>query len=110
MRDKSNPIAHHWGKEQSMNDIYESRDKQVVPFLLIQSEANFIGTRIDGSIIYFQFSPKIKCEQLVNNFISRKAPLVQPKDLLDAVEAFRDRIFEMKDKNGGIKNEQYQAR
>jgi len=81
-----------------MQSNYESKDKQVVPFLLICPEVNFTGTRTEGSVIYFQFSPIKKCEQLVNNFISHKAPLVQPKDLLDAVEAFRDRIFEMKDK------------
>lgn len=93
-----------------MQNTYESRDKQIVPFLLTQPEVNFIGARLDGSIVYFQFSPQTKCEQLVNDFISRKASLVQPKDLLDAVEAFKDRIFEMKDKNAGTKNEQYQAR
>lgn len=87
-----------------MQTQYESKDRQVVPFLLIQPEVNFIGTRIEGAIVYFQFSPHDKCEQLVNDFISRKAPLVQPKDLLDAVEAFKDRIFEMKDKNEGINN------
>ena len=81
-----------------MEEPYESRDKQIIPFLLIQPDITLIGTRLEGSILYFQFSPRDKCEQLVNNFISRKAPLVQPKDLLDAVEAFRDRIFEIKDK------------
>lgn len=83
-----------------METKYESKDKQVVPFLLIQPEVNFIGTRIEGAIVYFQFSPSDKCYQLVNDFISHKAPLVQPKDLLDAVETFRNRVFEMKTKNG----------
>ena len=81
-----------------MKDYYESRDKQIIPFLLTQPEITFIGTRLEGSILYFQFLPRNICEQLANDFISRKAPLVQAKDLLDAVEAFRDRIFEMKDK------------
>lgn len=81
-----------------MEETYDSRDKQIIPFLLVQPDITLIGTRLEGSTLYFQFSPRDKCEQLVNNFISRKAPLVQPKDLLDAVEAFRDRIFEIKDK------------
>ena len=86
-----------------MNDIYESRDKKIVPFLLIQPEVKFLGTKVNGSIIYFRFSPFEKCQKLVNDFSSRKAPLVQPKDLLDAVETFRDRIFEMKEKrNDGV--------
>lgn len=81
-----------------MNNFYETKDKQVVPFLLIQPDIKFLGTRLDGSILYFQFSPEEKCQQLVNDFASRKAPLVQPKDLLDAVETFRDLVFEMKEK------------
>ena len=82
-----------------MEALYESKDKQVVPFLLIQPDVNFTGTRKEGSIIYFQFSSLDRCQELVNLFSSRKAPLVQPKDLLDAVETFRDRVFEMKEKN-----------
>ena len=82
-----------------MKKMYESKDKQIVPFLLIQPDINFSGTRKEGSIIYFQFYPQDKCQELVNQFSTRKAPLVQPKDLLDAVETFRDRVFEMKEKN-----------
>ncbi len=82
-----------------MKTLYESKDKQLVPYLLILQDVNFLGTRKEGSIVYFQFSPLDKCQELVNQFSSRKAPLVQPKDLLDAVETYRDRVFEMKDKN-----------
>lgn len=81
-----------------MNGIYESKDKQIVPFLLIQSGIQFLGTRISNSVVYFQFSPTERCQQIVNQFISHSAPPVQAKDLLDAVETFRDRVFEMKDK------------
>ena len=81
-----------------MKDIYESKDKQIIPFLLTQPEIKFLGTRLEGSILYFQFSPLEKCQELVNAFMSRQAPPVDPKTLLEAVETFRDRIFEMKDK------------
>lgn len=81
-----------------MESVYESKDRQLVPYLLILPEINFTGTRKEGQIIYFQFSPLNKCQELVNLFSSRKAPLVQPKDLLDAVETFRNRVFEMKNK------------
>lgn len=81
-----------------MKDFYESKDKQVVPFLLIQPHIKFLGTRTDGFVIYFRFSPLEICRELVNAFMSRQAPPVDPKTLLDAVETFRDRIFEMKDK------------
>jgi len=85
-------------KEENMKEIYESKDKQICPFLLIQPEIEFLGIKQEGFIAYFQFSPLEKCQKLVNAFVTRKAPLVQPKTLLDAVETFRDRIFEMKDK------------
>jgi len=85
-------------KKVNMNNVYMSKDKQICPFLLIQPDVKFLGTKNSNSIIYFQFFPQEKCRQLVNAFISRKAPLVQPKDLLDAVETFRDRDFEMNEK------------
>ncbi|VVA43956.1 conserved hypothetical protein [Candidatus Roizmanbacteria bacterium] len=81
-----------------IDEVFESRDKQVIPFLLTQQEVKFVGTRLEGSILYFQFTPLSQARQLVNAFVSRRAPLVQPKDLLDAVETFRDIIFEMKEK------------
>ena len=81
-----------------MKNIYESRDKQASPFLLIQQGITFVGTRIDNQIVYFQFTPLDKCQKLVNDFMSKKAPLCQPKELLDAVETFRNRVFEMKNK------------
>lgn len=93
---ESDKVLRRWRK--TMNNIYESKDKQKCPFLLIQPGINFLGTRISNSIVYFQFSPLNKCQQLVNKFISKSAPPVQPKELLDAVETFRDIIFEMKEK------------
>lgn len=82
----------------NMNDskIYEARDKQSVPYLLIQQDVKFLGTRLEDSIVYFQFSPSDKCELLINKLVSRKAEPVQPKDLLDAVDTFKKRIFEAK--------------
>lgn len=85
-----------YGQMEKTMDFYESRDKQICPFLLIQPEVRFLGTRINRQIVYFRFHPKEECQQLVNAFISKKAPLAQPKDILDAVETFRDLIFEMK--------------
>lgn len=86
--------------DKNMNDInaniYESKDKQIVPFLLTQADIKFLGTRLDDSILYFKFSPLERCKTLVNDFIVRKAPLVQAKDLLDAIESYRDMVFEMR--------------
>lgn len=87
-----------------MENLYESKDKKIVPFLFTCKDIKFAGTRQDGPVIYFQFSPFDKCVELVDQFITHNAPLVQPKDLLDAVETFRDRIFSMKDKRMEYEN------
>jgi hypothetical protein len=81
-----------------MDDIYSTRDKQIAPFLLVQKNVRFLGSRLENTVLYFQFSPFKLCQSLVNDFASRRAPLVQPKDLLDAVETYRDMVFEMKEK------------
>jgi hypothetical protein len=79
-------------------DVFESKDKQIVPFLMVQEGVKLLSIELKGPIVYFNFSPLDKCTDLINQFMTRKAPLVQPKDLLDAVETYRDRVFEMKDK------------
>lgn len=78
--------------------IFETKDKQIVPFLLTQQEVSFIGTKLVGTLLYFQFTPFDRCQELIQAFATRRAPLVQPKDLLEAVETFRDMVFEMKEK------------
>lgn len=85
-------------KDKTTN-IFESKDKQIVPYLLSLPEVQFLGTRLVGSMIYFRFSPADKCKLLVNDFLTRKAAPVDPKTLLEMVEVYRDRIFEMKEKN-----------
>lgn len=85
-------------EKMNNNNIYITKDKFLAPFLLTQSGVDFLGTEEKESLIYFRFSPFLKCQKLVDSFVSYKAPLVQPKTLLDAVETFRDRIFEMRRK------------
>lgn len=80
-------------------ELFETRDRNVVPFLLTQKQVDLVGSRLVGNTIYFQFTPKDICEDLVNAFVMRKAPLIQPKDLLDAVDVFKNMVFELKEKN-----------
>lgn len=81
-----------------MNDFFETKDKQITPYLLTQSEIQYHGVRVYGQTIYFLFSPKEIAQELANRFMSRQAKLVEPKNLLEAVETYRDVIFEMKEK------------
>lgn len=80
-------------------EVYSTRDRQVVPFLFTQKEVNLVGTYLIGSTVYFQFEPGVIAQKLANQFIQRKAPLIQPKDLLDAVETFKNKVFELKEMN-----------
>ncbi len=81
-----------------MNDKFQTKDKQLTPYLLTRFDLQFHGTLIIGESIYFLFSPKDKAQQLANLFLTRKADPVEPKTLLEAVESYRDVIFEMKEK------------
>lgn len=81
-----------------MNDFFETKDKQITPYLFTQPEIQYHGVRTYGQSIYFLFSPKEKAQELANLFLSRKANPVEPKNLLEAVETYRDVIFEMKEK------------
>lgn len=83
---------------EKMDNLFETKDKQLTPFLLTRPELQYHGTRLIGSSIYFLFSPPEVAQQLANDFVARKADPVQPKDLLDAVETYRDIVFGMKEK------------
>lgn len=84
-----------------MNDFFETKDKQLTPYLFTQRDIQYHGTRLYGDSIYFLFSPKSKAQDLANLFLTRKADPVHPKELLEAVETYRDVIFEMKEKRKG---------
>lgn len=81
-----------------MNDFVETKDKQITPYLLTQPEIQYHGIRVYDQTIYFLFSPKEIAQELANRFMSRQAEPVEPKNLLEAVETYRDVIFEMKEK------------
>lgn len=84
-----------------MNDYFETKDKQIAPYLLTRLDLQFHGTVVYGTNIFFRFTPYEEANDIANQFISRQAEPVQPKTLLDAVESYRDIIFEMKDKRRG---------
>ena len=82
-----------------MNDYFITKDKQITPYLLTKQEITFQGIKKIGFSIYFFFSPKDQAQLLANQFVTHRAGPVDPKTLLEAVETYRDFIFEMKDKN-----------
>lgn len=83
-----------------MNNFYETKDKKIAPYLLTCSDILFQGTRFVGDSIYFLFSPNNIAQERANKFITHQTEPVDPKMLLEAVETYRDIVFEMKDKRG----------
>ena len=80
-------------------DIHLEKDKHLVPFLLTMEEegVQFLGTETQGPTVLFKFSPAKKCQNLVDQFYTNKAPKVSAKNLLRSLEQFRDIIYRHKD-------------
>ena len=73
--------------------IHFEKDKYLVPFLLIYPNIVFVGKEVVGTSVFFKFSPIDKVQEAINAYFNRNAPSVQPKDLLDSVERFRNEVF-----------------
>ena len=89
-----------------MNEYFETKDKQITPYLLTRRDIAFHGTIMHGPIIFFRFTPYEVASAAVNQFVSRQADPVEPKTLLDAVESYRDIVFQMKEKRNNYGNHQ----
>ncbi len=81
-----------------MNEYFETKDKQITPYLLTRQDIEFHGIVMHGPMIFFRFTPHEVASAAANQFISRQANPVEPKTLLDAVESYRDIVFQMKEK------------
>lgn len=77
----------------SETDVHFERDKHLIPYLLSLRDISFLGTEITSSFVYFKFAPADKVDLAINSYYARQAPLVQPKDLLDNVERFRNELL-----------------
>lgn len=77
----------------SQSDVRLERDKYLIPYLLSLQNISFLGTVTMDGCVYFKFSPTIEVDNAINSYYSRRASLIQPKDLLDNVERFRNELF-----------------
>lgn len=83
-------------KNNQSQDIHFEKDKRLIPFLLSQSELNFIGTELVNGVVFFKFYPFVSAEKAINNFYNRTAPLVHPIDILESVERFKNELLKAK--------------
>ena len=84
----------------SPEEFYKEKDKNISIFLLACEEINFCGTEADGQTIFFLFSPKEKAVGLVRLYYSKREPHIPAKTLLEAVDNFRTILFRAKDEMG----------
>ena len=82
-----------------MDELFETKDKQITPYLLTRRDISFKGTKREDNTLYFLFSPKKLAQNLANLFVTHQVEPVDPTTLLEADETYRDFIFGMKEKN-----------
>jgi len=82
------------------DSVHYEKDKSLVPFLMVCEGIDFLGVEARGEIVFFKFSPNSLVNKAIEQFYRRIAPLVQPKDLLDAVERFKKEVYRTKENYG----------
>lgn len=91
-------------KTEEFTDLYIENDKWNAPFLLAASFQNlidFLGSYSHEGVLYWQFSPKNKAQQLVDQFRTKTSPPIPAKDLFEAIDVFWKQIS--KERNEGMK-------
>ena len=86
--------------KDSYDSYIEENDKISAPFLLAASFnglVKFVGTRTQGNILYWLFSPKVKAMELINQFQMKIEPHIPARDLFEATETFWKKIQELRD-------------
>ena len=84
-----------------MNDYYREKDKTVSAYLLICKDIRFEGTSPVGEILYFNFSPKERAKKHAEQFISKQATLIQPKEYAEASQTITDLIWRWRHSRDG---------
>lgn len=93
-----------------IQDEYIENDKIYAPFLLAASFCgfiNFIGSTTKEGILYWQFSPKNRAQELIYQFRTKTEPHISSKDLFEAIETFWKQVVEARNE-GMKKNGEFQ--
>ncbi|MBI2021808.1 hypothetical protein HYS93_02935 [Candidatus Daviesbacteria bacterium] len=88
----------------NVEDLYIEKDKVNAPFLLAASFNGLIkfkGSYSNGSVLYWQFTPKDKVLSLLDQLQTKTEPHIPAKDLFEAIGAFWKQVA--KARNEGIK-------
>lgn len=90
----------------NLRNAHIEKDKWCAPFLLAASFHNLItfeGSDLNGTILYWLFSPKDKAQTLIESFKTKTEPHIPAKDLFEATEAFWQQVTAARngEMNGG---------
>lgn len=83
-------------------DHYPERDLKLCAYLLSCEEVAFLGTKMDRATVFLLFAPYEKVSTLISAYFAGKAPNVQPRTLLEALENARTIVFKAKDEARGV--------
>lgn len=93
---------------EEFENIYIENDKISAPFLLAASFnglVSFMGSFIKNGVLYWKFSPKEKCFNLLDQLRTKTEPHIPSKDLFEATDTWWEQVY--KARNGEIKNGDY---
>ena len=90
---------------QDNRNLHIEKDKTFCPYLLscsFNGLLKFEGSYLQNKILYFQFSPKSRALELIDQLQTKTDPHVPAKDLFEAISTFWRKIEESR--NGEIRN------
>lgn len=93
-------------ENRKIAEIHIENDKTFCPFLLscsFNGLLKFEGSFLQNGILYFQFSPKLKALELIDQLETKTEPHIPTKDIFEAIDTFWQRIAKSK-RNGAIKH------
>ena len=91
-------------KNEGLDNIYTENDKVFSPFLLscsFNGLLKFEGSILEKNVLYFQFTPKEKALELIDQLQTKTDPHIPARDLFEAISTFWKKIESSR--NGEIK-------
>lgn len=89
---------------------YQEIDKKTAAYLLLCSDLVFEGTNPSGDLLIFEFSPEEVARRRSEQYISRKAEPIQPKDYAEAEETITNLIWKWRKEKDLANGEIYDHR
>lgn len=84
---------------RNQRNLHIENDKWNAPFLLAASFQGLIKFRGDYSqdgVLYWQFFPKAKAEELIRQFKTKTNPLIPARDLFEAIDEFWTQVSQVR--------------